>query len=156
MPLGGYAILLAAYGATFGSFLRYASKTRQPLPEPTWRDLVLFGVATHKLTRIVTHDWVTAPLRAPFVRYEGSDGAGEVSESSRGTGLRRAIGDLVTCAFCTGPWIAGAMWAASAVAPKPTRFVAGVLTTVAVSDFAHQAYSAIRAKTQELKSAAQT
>jgi Protein of unknown function (DUF1360) len=31
---------------------------------------------------------------------------GEVPESSRGSGLQKAVGDLVTCPWCVGPWVA--------------------------------------------------
>jgi hypothetical protein len=104
-------------------------------------DIALFGVATHKLTRILTRDWVTIPFRAPFTHYEGSDGAGEVREISRGHGLRRAIGDLARCQFCAGPWVASAFLGASLVKPRAARFVATTLAMVAVSDFLHHLYA---------------
>jgi hypothetical protein len=105
-------------------------------------DIALLGVATHKLTRIVTKDWVTAPVRAPFVRYEGSAGGGEVKEKARGRGLGKAIGDLLTCPWCTGPWVAGALMAGLVSRPRPTRVVAAAFSAVAVSDFLHQVYEA--------------
>src|SRR5262249_11978998 len=104
---------------------------------PRVGDLVLVGVATYKLTRVVTRDWVTAPLRAPFTQYVTSLGHGEVKEKSRGRGLQRAVGDLLTCPFCSGPWIAGALLGGLAVAPRVTRFIAGIFAAVALSDALH-------------------
>lgn len=101
-------------------------------------------VATHKLTRILTKDWVTAPPRAPFVRYEGSAGGGEVREKVRGTGLRKAVGDLLTCPWCTGPWVAGALVAALVTRPQSTRVVAAGFSAVALSDFLHHTYQAAK------------
>src|SRR5690606_16199477 len=95
-PLAGYALLLAGWTGLFGGLL-VAGDRRGILPERiATGDIVLTGIATHKLTRIVTRDWVTSPIRAPFVRYEASVGGGEVSEKARGRGLRRAVGDLLT------------------------------------------------------------
>ena len=47
-------------------------------------DLALLGIATHKLSRIVAKDRITGILRAPFVSYIRSAGAGEVEEEPRG------------------------------------------------------------------------
>jgi hypothetical protein len=142
MPLGGYAAILGAYTVGFGSaFFALQRSGRLPLRVEA-SDVLLLGVATHKLTRTITKDWVTAPLRAPFTEYQDSGIAGEVSERSRGRGLRKAIGDLATCPFCTGPWVAGALVCGLALAPRITRAVAATFAAVAVSDFVHRAYEA--------------
>ncbi len=142
-PLGGYAALLAVWSTIYGGALAAAAATHR-LPERLDpRDVVLLGVATHKLTRIATKDWVTAPVRAPFVRYQGSGGGGEVEERARGRGLRKAIGDLLTCPFCTGPWVAGALVAGLIARPRVTRVVAGGFAAVALSDWLHNAYEGL-------------
>lgn len=79
------------------------------------------GVATHWLSRIITKDWVTIPVRAPFTRYRKSLPGGEVLEESRGKGLRRAVDDLPTCQFCIGPWVAGALAAGLVAATLSPR-----------------------------------
>lgn len=142
-PLGGYATLLGAWSAIYGGLLLTAER-RDALPERiAVSDVLLLGVATHKLTRILTKDWVTAPVRAPFVRYKGSAGGGEVNEEARGRGLRKAVGDLLTCPFCTGPWVAGALVAGLLTRPRATRTLAAGFSAVAVSDFLHHAYAAV-------------
>jgi hypothetical protein len=144
MPLGGYAALMGAFVALFGGIgasLAGSRRARRLSPG----DVALVGVATHKLTRIVTRDWVTIPLRAPFTEFVRSAGSGEVEEKARGAGIRRAVGDLLTCNYCTGPWVAGALVSAMAVAPRAARTVASVLAAVAVSDFLHEAYENLRA-----------
>lgn len=143
-PLAGYATLLAAWTGLYGGLL-LAGDRRDSLPDHVeGADVVLVGMATHKLTRILTKDWVTAPLRAPFVRYEGSVGGGEVKEEVRGRGLRKAIGDLLTCPWCTGPWVAGALMTGLMTRPRATRVLAAGFAAVAVSDFLHQAYQAAK------------
>lgn len=138
VPLAGYAALVGAYLAGLGAVLAVG---RRRLPRRVAvGDVLLVGIATHKLARIATRDWVTAPLRAPFTELQGSAGSGEVDEKARGTGLQRAIGDLATCPFCSAPWIATALAAGLSFAPRQTRFVASVFTSVTISDFLHQAY----------------
>ena len=139
-PLGGYAMLVGIWGAGVAAFLA-AFADRLPR-RVTWSDFAMMSLATHKLARIATSDWVTSPLRAPFVRYEKSAGAGEVVEKSRGTGLRRAVGDLVTCKWCIAPWIAAALGAGFVLAPRATRFLATVFGAVAISDALQHAYNA--------------
>lgn len=139
-PIGGYGALLGAFGVLFGGAVAGLSRANLLGNQKSVGDLALLAVATHKLTRILTLDFVTMPLRAPFVTYEGSAGAGEVDESSKGTGLQKAIGDLVTCPFCSGPWVASALLAASLVRPRATRFLTTMLALTTASDFLHHVY----------------
>ena|SRR5437868_3095919 len=147
MPLAGYATLLGVYNAAFAAMLLAAKNSGRDLPKKVHpADLLLMGIATHKLTRLITKDWVTAPLRAPFTEYKESAGGGEVVEKSRGHGLQRAIGDLVTCQWCSAPWVAAGLGFGFVFAPRVTRFVSGVFTAVAVSDFLQHAYEAAKEK----------
>jgi hypothetical protein len=43
-------------------------------------------------------------LRAPFTRFQDDTGYGEVEEAARGTGFRRAIGELLICQYCVSQW----------------------------------------------------
>ena len=107
-------------------------------------DLALLGIATHKLSRIVAKDRITSILRAPFVRYIRSSGAGEVEEEPRGRGFQRGIGHLISCPYCMAPWCATALSFGLIFAPRLTRFFAGILASVAMSDFLHRAYVRIK------------
>ncbi len=107
-------------------------------------DLALLGIATHKLSRIVAKDRITGILRAPFVNYIKSAGAGEVEEEPRGHGIQRGIGTLISCPYCMGPWSAAALGFGFVFAPRVTRFFAGILASVAISDFLHRAYIATK------------
>lgn len=91
-PLLAYSILLGSYWLLFGFAGLAARMTGRRLPKGfAASDIALLGVATHKVTRLVTKDWVTSPLRAPFTEYQGSAGAGEVIERSRGAGVPRRL-----------------------------------------------------------------
>jgi hypothetical protein len=150
IPLGGYAALIAAYGLILGTALSLLSR-RGGLPR--WyaiRDLFLAGIATHRLTRTLTQHKVTAPLRAAFTEYQGSVRKAEATEKSRGTGLRQALGELLTCPVCAGPWVAVVLLWGLAAAPRATRFLTGTFTAATISDFLHQGYEAASSKVQSV------
>jgi hypothetical protein len=106
---------------------------------------VLIAAATHKLSRILTKDAVTSPIRAPFTRYREPTGDGEVMEEVRGDhGVRHAAGELLTCPFCLAMWTAGGMTAGLVFAPRLTRYTAATLGAVAASDFLQLAYDAAK------------
>ncbi len=147
-PLAGYAALVAAYLAGTSALLATASKRKRIPDRVKVGDIILLGIATHKLTRIITKDWVTSPFRAPFTEYVRSVGGGEQTDKSRGSGLQRAVGDLITCPWCSGPWVGAALFGGLMFRPRATRLVAGMLASVAVSDYLHHAWEYTRAVAQ--------
>jgi hypothetical protein len=133
-PLGGYLAVLGVYGGLTTAMAAVARALRITPPKPSPMDTVLLSVATHKLSRLLSKDAVTSPLRAPFTRYEESAGEGELMESVRGKGVRHAAGELITCPFCLAVWVATGLTAGMVFAPRLTRLVCTTLTAVAVSD----------------------
>src|SRR3712207_5705984 len=107
LPTRDYAALVAVFNGAIAAALLARKCSREPLPERfDPQDLVLFALSTQKLSRVITKGKVTTAIRAPFTEVEGKGGAGELEERPRGRGLRRAIGELLTCPFCIGTWIA--------------------------------------------------
>ncbi len=145
IPLTAYAGFIGAYVAAFGGFLAALRSRGQRVPKQmSGEELLLLGVATHKLARLVTKDWVTSPLRAPFTRLEKSVGEGELQESARGTGVQRALGELLTCPWCMAPWTAAALAYSWVFTPRLTRLVASMFTMVTISDFLQHVYEAAK------------
>jgi uncharacterized protein DUF1360 len=145
--LAEYAALLGFY-ITSVAVLTGAALEQDRLPKRfSLLDLALLGIATHKLSRIMAKDRITSILRAPFVSYIRSAGAGEVEEEPRGRGIQRGIGHMVSCPYCMAPWCATALAFGLLFAPRLTRFFAGILASVATSDFLHRAYLAAKEKT---------
>ena len=141
MPLGSYAVLMGVYGSALVGFLAWRRGSGRRLESGLGLgETLTYGLATHKISRILARDFVTAPLRAPFVRFKKKERAAELSESSRGEGLRRAVGDLLSCTFCLGPWVAGALACARALRPRETRLVASIFALTTLSDFLHRGY----------------
>jgi hypothetical protein len=135
-PLGGYARVMTTYGVAVAGLGALVAARRRPLPErPTLADLALTTFATAKLSRLVTRDAVTSPLRAPFTRFEGDGGPAEVNEEVRGSGARHAVGELLTCPFCVSQWVATGFAFGLLLAPRVTRQVAATFSALEAADF---------------------
>jgi hypothetical protein len=145
-PLTGYLALIGAYGATVAGLTGLAvALGRRPPAKVSAGDVALLTAATFKLSRILTKDAITSPLRAPFTRYREPAGEGEVNEEvAHHDPVRHAAGELVNCPFCSAMWVATALAAGLVIAPGFTRVAATALTAVAGSDALHLAYTAAR------------
>lgn len=149
-PLGGYVVVMGLYGGVAGGLTLLGRATGVRLPVRwTLGDAVLLGTATFKASRLLTKDAVTSPLRAPFTRFEGPAGDGEVNESVRGTGVRHAVGELVTCPFCLSVWVGSALGAGMVFLPRLTRWASLVLAAFAGSDALHLIYDTAKQRTQQ-------
>jgi hypothetical protein len=147
MPTRDYAALTAIFNGAIAAALLARQRSGQPLPQRIDpQDLVLFSLATQKLSRVITKGKVTTAIRAPFTEIEGKGGAGELEERARGSGLQRAIGELLTCPFCIGTWIASGFICGSLFSARPTRAIASIFAVAGVADFLQQLY----VKSQEM------
>ena len=142
-PLGAYAgiastFFLGAVAAAAG--LRAGGRE---LPErPATADIVVAGIATHKISRLLTKDKVTAFIRAPFTRFQEPAGHGEVEEAPRGEGSRYALGEMLVCPYCVAQWIAAGYMVGLIAAPRVTRTIGSVYAAQTISDVLQLAYKA--------------
>jgi hypothetical protein len=143
-PLGAYAVLAAAYAGLFGGGLVAAVRSGHGLPRDVGvGDLALYGVATHRLSRLLSREKVARFARAPFteVDEDATCPPGEMAEHPREAhGMRQAVGELVSCTMCLDQWIAGGFVVAHVWAPRPTRLAASALAIKSVADALHLAY----------------
>lgn len=146
-PLLSYGVAIALFNGLFASALLLARRSGRELPErPSPADVILIGTASHKVSRLVTKDKITAAVRAPFTELQGKGGPAELEERARGTGARRAIGELLVCPYCLGLWVVAAFSIGIVFAPRVTRFVAAVFSALTISDFFQVAYKAAERK----------
>jgi hypothetical protein len=139
-----YAALIGLFNLIFAGFLLIARATGRPIPERVEaRDVALLGVATHKLSTMVANDAVTSPLRAPFTELQEKQSPKSVDEKPRGKGFRRSLGELLSCKFCVGTWLASSFTYGLVLAPRVTRLFATIFAVVALSDHLHQTYKAL-------------
>ena len=130
-PLPQYATLAVAFTGVLGGFLLLAGRR---LPERVgWGDIVRIGLASYKVGRLVAKDEVTKFVRAPVTRDE------EGTEPEP-RGWPRALGELVTCPYCIGLWIAAGFSYSLVLFPRHTRFATAVFGAQAIADFLNAAY----------------
>src|ERR687894_2055765 len=126
-PLGAYAGLLGLFGALFGGFLLLTKRLGCYLPDGIKPgDIALLGVATHKLSWILSNSSVTSAVRAPVTELEEVKSPTALDEKPRGKGLQKALGTLLSCHFCVGMWVAAFLSYGLVLVPRVTRFVSSI------------------------------
>lgn len=146
-PFGPYLAFMSIFAALVSAALLVARRQRRELPAAVSPgELLLVGTASHKVSRLLAKDKVTSPLRAPFTELEGKGGPAELEESSRGTGLQKAVGELLICPYCLGLWVVAAFSIGLLFAPRVTRFLASLFAALTISDFFQIAYKAAEEK----------
>ncbi len=85
-------------------------------------DFVLLGLAAARLTDIISTDQIMQWLRRPFVKMETTEIAGHEVETrtGRGRGLKKVLGDLLSCPWCVGVWVAASLTYAYFLMPTVT------------------------------------
>src|SRR4026207_242382 len=69
-PLRDFSSLIVLFAVVVGGFLAFKKRS---LPEKIpLSDLLLLGLATQKVSRVLTKSRVASVVRAPFTKYEGS------------------------------------------------------------------------------------
>lgn len=151
-PVAAHLGFISTFTGGLAAVLAAASKKRRLPHRMAVRDITLLGLATYKISRLITRDRVTEPLRAPFTEAEGSDGSAQ--EKPTGHGLQRALGELLTCPHCVGPWVALALGAGYVWAPRATRFGSGLFASMVVSDVMHRGYSILETRQERSRAEA--
>ena len=145
-PLGADLGAMGVYLGLVGTAAAAIRATGRDLPSriPVG-DAVLLTVGTFRLARRMAKDPVTAPVRAPFVSYQGTSGEAEVAEVVREHGgVKHAVGELLTCPFCMAQWVGTGFVLGYVTAPRATRLAALTMTMVAGSDVLQFVYDAIQ------------
>jgi uncharacterized protein DUF1360 len=133
-PLAAYGGMLTAFNLAAGAGMALAARTGRLPARIDVADIVLYGVATAKVSRIVARARVTSAVRAPFTRFEHDAGHGEVDERARGRGLRRAVGELLVCPHCLAQWVAATFMGAHLAAPRAARTAASTFAIFWVAE----------------------
>ncbi len=136
--------LMALFFGILGTFsLRAVHRDRDLQLSPF--DLLLLGLASFRTGRMIAYERVAQPLRAPFTVTKPDDtGAGEtVVAVERGSGVRRAIGELVSCPICVGTWVAAGLVYGLHLLPRPTRVYLAVMSTTGVAEVLYELNEAL-------------
>lgn len=144
LPLKGYGILLSVFGASIVSLLTWAKRQDKLVEQIAISDLLVLGIGSHKIARILTKDRITTLLRLPFTAYDGTEKAlpAEVEEHVRrdGSELRTAVGELLTCPYCASTWSTTALLGTYLGDRRLGRTVGMFFSIIAVADVAQKIY----------------
>ncbi len=112
-------------------------------------DMLILGIAVHKISWLITKDVVTSFIRAPFVKFIGwSTPGASVNETARGSGLKRAIGEFMTCPWCAGQWVALFVVISFIFWPTVTVTLAIIFNVLMLSDFLQIIYAILAIRMQ--------
>jgi hypothetical protein len=125
-----YAALSALYGVLLGA-TAVTARGRDPVPR---EEVPVLAAATFALSKLIVHEKVESWIRQPFVDEQAG------RRRPKGSRLRYAIGELLTCTRCTGAWTALALVALRVHAPATGRTVATVLAASAGNDMLHATF----------------
>jgi Protein of unknown function (DUF1360) len=121
-----YAALSAGYGALLGALVLGARERSEPLVR---EEIPALGLASFALSKLIAKEKVETWVREPFVE-ETSNG-----RRPKGTRLRYAVGELLTCTRCVGAWSSLGLVALRVTRPREARVVTAVLASSALNDF---------------------
>jgi hypothetical protein len=142
-----YAALSAGWGAALATVLLASRDKGEEPVRPA--EIVPLGVATFTLSKLVAKEKVDRWVREPFVE-ERADG----ERHPRGSGLRYAVGELLTCTRCVGTWSALGLVALRVTRPREARVVSAVLGASAVNDWAQAGFNWVCAKSNAAQAGA--
>lgn len=74
-----------------------------------WLDFFILALSSFRITHLLVYDKITEWLRAPFfdeVKIIEDHGAEEIYVVPKKGGVKGFIGELLSCYWCTGVWVA--------------------------------------------------
>jgi hypothetical protein len=105
---------------------------------PAASELPVLGLASFSLSKALAKEKVGSWARAPLV--DESDGR------PKGSRLRYAAGELVTCTRCLGTWSSLGLVGLRVIRPREGRIVTSVLATAGINDWLQAMFSAATSK----------
>ena len=130
-----YAAISATYGTLLATLAWAARRRAEELDPIGPAELAPLGLAAFTVTKTIVHEKAESWLRQPFI-HEDEDG-----RPPRGSGLRYAVGELLTCSRCMGTWSALGLVSLRLARPSAGRPVIAVLAAAGVNDFLQMGFS---------------
>ncbi len=129
-----YTLLSGIFVLGIGLYsLRFAAVTLTPLL------LAQLAFAVYRIGRMISYDKVFETYRMYFVQAIPDPTGEGYTTQARGTGARRAFGELICCPICAGTWVAGGLMAGLAVLPNFTLLAINIFSIVGVAELLNAA-----------------
>jgi hypothetical protein len=140
-----YAAINAVYVVLLSGVLA-ATRGRASKDPIRNSELIPLGAATFALSKAVARERIGTWVRDPFVDEEHD-------REPQGRGLRRAIGELVSCTRCVGAWSALAVVGLRIANPEAGRTVTTVLAASAANDWLQAGFKHLCERTNAVSNA---
>jgi hypothetical protein len=127
-----YAALSTGYGALLGAVVLGARDRPDPVRQA---EIPALGLATFALSKLIAKEKVESWVREPFVE-ETAHG-----RRPKGTRMRYAVGELLSCTRCVGAWSSLGLVGLRMTRPREARVVTAVLAASALNDFLQTGFS---------------
>ena len=137
-----YAAINAVWAGLLGGTL---ALTRGTAPES--KELPVYALAAFAMTKAISREKVGTWARAPVVD--------EREGRPKGSRLRYAAGELLTCTRCLGTWSSLGLVGLHAARPREARIVATVLATAGLNDWLQSGFSWVCSKANAEKAQAE-
>ena len=141
-----YAVVEACFLAALAG-VAALTRRRESNGEPAipLRELPLLAAGTFALADVIAKEKVSTWLREPFVE----EGADHKPVRPEGSGLRYAVGELLTCTRCVGTWSALALVGLRTASPAAGRTVSTVLALAGANDVLQSAFRLLAERTNQ-------
>ena len=143
--LANQATKLALTGFFLGAIAWFSARLgrRGEDARPSPFELVQVGLAAYRTGRVLAYERIAAPLREPFTETRPDvSGYGETVVAA-GSGVRRALGELLSCPVCISTWASAALVFGLHLAPRPTRVYLAIMSATGVAELAWSASEAL-------------
>ena len=139
-PAADYAAINALWVSLVAGVI-VASRKRD-LDDPIQvRELIPMAAATFAISKAVARERIGTWVREPFVDESGA------GQRPKGHGLRRAVGELVTCTRCVGTWSALGIVGLRVINPDAGRTVSAILASSAANDWLQASFKRLTERT---------
>ena len=134
-----YAALNAVW-VSLAAALLVNTRKRQAKDPITNKELIPLAAATFALSKAVARERIGTWVREPFV----DDTEGQRPKGSR---IRRAVGELVTCTRCVGTWSALGVVSLRVLHPEAGRTLNAILASSAANDWMQAGFKLLTEQT---------
>ncbi len=137
-----YITLIGIFLGLFAAFSKREQENGSQL-RLTGLDLTMLGLASFRTGWLTAYDQVTKPLREPVTKTESDSYGTSQTTAPEGSGVRKALGELVACPTCTGTWVAAFLVYGLRVAPGPTRLFLAFMSATGLAELLDSANEAL-------------
>lgn len=126
-----YAALVGVFALGLGGVIALSRRRERTGAAPVaLGELPVLALATFALADVVAKEKISTWLREPFAQ----ESAEHKAVHPEGQGMRRAVGELLTCTRCMGTWSALGLLGLRAASPASARVVTPMLALTGAND----------------------